>query len=645
MENEAGLDDSVRRGVKQRAEVAQKVKAKGKAREFKVFQPTSRSFINETKTGAFLQPTVNLPLGAEQQNQLESRFSRYTFLNAHGSRTYSPASRSAARAHVMRHVSKEKEAKRATMVAIRSKSPRLKLQDQNSAYQTNHSWYNEKNSDKIRAAWAISQPVTWPPSTYPSEGASAYNDRWDFASSDPQLLCEFQEFPDLGATENHLRLEPLLNYWVAHGWSPSPLRTGILPFSTQRSEIRLIDHFIQVLLKSSLPISSLDESRWFNKALNDEACYHATLFVSAAHQALLTRAGNNLPRNCYYHKGKALRIINQRLLHPQRRTEDGTLAAIACLASYENINGQLDAAATHIKGLESLGSLRGGFHSSDMHGLLEQLICWVDLSNASALRLRARFTPQNMSSLTAPELAFPGPEAPFEKLAQQWDIPGLESIGFRVYDGLTMPKATIFHRIRQLSFIRSKVQSMRDLDLVTQQRFTNEGATAFRNARDWTQEQRDAFIAKANEKARSMNAIPSRSELLGHYNVSNTAYTQNTIYIAAQDYEDNSHDPELTSRNERADTGLSAFESPDYDGSSDSLVAHGVEYEISADELILNTYTKPKAFIKRRNAVLERSITKAPRHSDKSERFKFAKSRPLPLYDSANNHKKGSSRR
>jgi hypothetical protein len=59
------------------------------------------------------------------------------------------------------------------------------------------------------------------------------------------------------------------------------------------------------------------------------------IFVSIAHQAILSRACNDLPRDCYHHKGEALRIINQRLLHPQRRTEDGTLAAIACLAAYE----------------------------------------------------------------------------------------------------------------------------------------------------------------------------------------------------------------------------------------------------------------------------------------------------------------------
>jgi hypothetical protein len=114
--------------------------------------------------------------------------------------------------------------------------------DQNQAYQIEHSSSNELEMDKIREAWATFQQVTWLPSTCPFEGAAVHNGGWDFASSDSRLLSGFREFPDLGATENYLQLEPLLNYRTEHGWSPSPLRTSILPFSTQRSEIRLIDH-------------------------------------------------------------------------------------------------------------------------------------------------------------------------------------------------------------------------------------------------------------------------------------------------------------------------------------------------------------------------------------------------------------------
>ncbi|KAE8453668.1 hypothetical protein EG329_009179 [Mollisiaceae sp. DMI_Dod_QoI] len=43
-----------------------------------------------------------------------------------------------------------------------------------------------------------------------------------------------------------------------------------------------------------------------------------------------------------------------------------------------------------------------------------------------------------------------------------------------------------------------------------------QGFTAFRNARDWAQEQRDAFILAANERARTVNAEPSSLESPDH---------------------------------------------------------------------------------------------------------------------------------
>lgn len=79
-----------------------------------------------------------------------------------------------------------------------------------------------------------------------------------------------------------------------------------------------------------------------------------------------------------------------------------------------------------------------------------------------------------MPSLLAPEVSLLDTDAPSEDWCEHWGISGLESIRFRAYDGLSSLKLTIFHRIRQLSFIRSKADSIRDLPPVAQQRFTNE---------------------------------------------------------------------------------------------------------------------------------------------------------------------------
>lgn len=98
------------------------------------------------------------------------------------------------------------------------------------------------------------------------------------------------------------------------------------------------------------------------------------------------------------------------------------------------------------------------------------------------------------------------------------------------------------------------------------------------------------------------------------------------------------NEPEPSSQNERGGTELLAFESPDYN-SSDSAVAHIAESEISADELALDIYIKPKGYSKCRKQGLKRSITKAPRHSGKSERSESTKSRPSALDDSVGNYK------
>jgi hypothetical protein len=77
------------------------------------------------------------------------------------------------------------------------------------------------------------------------------------------------------------------------------------------------------------------ESEWFKNALSDPACFYSTLFLSAAHKALLTGTEDPLPVECFQHKGEVIRIINERLSDPTRRVADGTIAAIACLAAFE----------------------------------------------------------------------------------------------------------------------------------------------------------------------------------------------------------------------------------------------------------------------------------------------------------------------
>jgi hypothetical protein len=74
---------------------------------------------------------------------------------------------------------------------------------------------------------------------------------------------------------------------------------------------------------------------WFKAAMVDPAVYHASMFISAANRVLVFNLQNRIPTEFFYHKGEAIRLIQERVDDPQGRLEDGTLAAITCLAAFE----------------------------------------------------------------------------------------------------------------------------------------------------------------------------------------------------------------------------------------------------------------------------------------------------------------------
>jgi hypothetical protein len=177
-----------------------------------------------------------------------------------------------------------------------------------------------------------------------------------------------------------------------------------------------------------------------------------------------------------------------------------------------------------------------------------------------------------------------------------------------------------------------------------------QGATAFRNARDWAQEQRDGFISAANERARSVNAEPS-FEASDHNDVSDPAAVQaedaegDPQYYMSQQVSQGGYINNEPSNFASAYDGLSdttevqrveeseflavhdgagyihtdwpTSESSDYNGPSETTETYPAEEsETSPDELALDTYSTPTASKKRRNRRSEKTVSKAPRHRD-----------------------------
>jgi hypothetical protein len=88
----------------------------------------------------------------------------------------------------------------------------------------------------------------------------------------------------------------------------------------------------------------------------------------------------------------------------------------------------------------------------------------VELSNASAARRRSSLVPQDLLSRDSYELASAGSMIFSAKWIQQWEALAPTNVEFRAYPGMTSAGAAIFHRLRQLSHIRSKVKYVRDFD-------------------------------------------------------------------------------------------------------------------------------------------------------------------------------------
>jgi hypothetical protein len=73
-----------------------------------------------------------------------------------------------------------------------------------------------------------------------------------------------------------------------------------------------------------------------------------------------------------------------------------------------------------------------------------------------------------------------------------------------------------------------------------------QGVTAFRNARDWAQEQRDAHITAANERARSSNPEPTRTERMTYPGWLATLDQAQESSVSKQDSEYHDCNPEGT---------------------------------------------------------------------------------------------------
>ncbi|KAG2415215.1 hypothetical protein HFD88_006406 [Aspergillus terreus] len=175
--------------------------------------------------------------------------------------------------------------------------------------------------------------------------------------------------PQLGG----LRVDPFRSYPVA--WRP------YMPL--------FVDHY---LMSMAVDIPELDQpgnrgllrSRWFPLVMTEPALFLVILLLSASHYASVQTNSTEHRLNLLNLRWEAVRAINHALAGQQQpcAVSDALLGAIAKMASYEAMFGNMDNYRVHMEGLVRAVALRGGLPSLGLNGLLRRIVVWIDRNAA-----------------------------------------------------------------------------------------------------------------------------------------------------------------------------------------------------------------------------------------------------------------------
>ena len=116
---------------------------------------------------------------------------------------------------------------------------------------------------------------------------------------------------------------------------------------------------------------------WFPIVLRDAANFHVTMLFSACHYASLAASPTTLPDPLIL-KQKAIAAINEGIGDRSRSSTDAFIGAVAKMAFYESMFGDLEAYNVHMKGLKRMIEIRGGLQALGLNGTLADMCLWTD---------------------------------------------------------------------------------------------------------------------------------------------------------------------------------------------------------------------------------------------------------------------------
>lgn len=109
--------------------------------------------------------------------------------------------------------------------------------------------------------------------------------------------------------------------------------------------------------------------------ISDVCCLHSLMFsVRTFVDGISNKEPSRLAR---YHYGQTLQLLQARLYEFDQTSaiSDATIMVVITLAGAAELIGDLEAATSHIKGLEKIVNLRGGVRALNTHNNLQVKVC------------------------------------------------------------------------------------------------------------------------------------------------------------------------------------------------------------------------------------------------------------------------------
>lgn len=144
------------------------------------------------------------------------------------------------------------------------------------------------------------------------------------------------------------------------------------------------------LVSMAVDIPELDQpgnrgllrTRWFPLVMTEPSLFLVIMLLAASHYASVCHNTTELKVNLLSLRGEAVSAINRSLDAQNGQLNDALIGAIAKMASYEAMFGDLDNYGVHMQGLYGIVGMRGGLDCLGLGGLLRRIVVWIDRNGA-----------------------------------------------------------------------------------------------------------------------------------------------------------------------------------------------------------------------------------------------------------------------